>query len=112
VLSGAASVLPGFVSAGAGESAFASGSFAGDEGVASAGADCVPVCSAAVVVAGVSAVAVSAGALSAEDDGEASSANAGMACPSAIAAVAINATPRRPTRTNRFPLAANGVSSR
>jgi hypothetical protein len=24
----------------------------------------------------------------------------------------MNATPRRPTRTSRFPLAANGVSSR
>jgi hypothetical protein len=44
--------------------------------------------------------------------GGASCANAGRVDQSATAAVAAKATPKRRTRTNRFPLAANGVSSR
>jgi hypothetical protein len=44
--------------------------------------------------------------------GGASCANAGRVDHSATAVVATKATPKRRARTNRFPLAANGVSSR
>ena len=59
----------------------------------------------------VAAVVVSAGVVSVAGAGAGSCAEAGSADPSATAAVAKNATPRRPTAPNRFPLAANGVSS-
>ena len=90
------------VDAGAGTSAFA-GSDEEDDGAGSGAG-----VAAGVLVVGV--VVVCAGGSAA--GGGASWARAGRAAPSTIEAVAKKATPNRLTPINRFPLAANGVSSR